>query len=169
MSDYCPHGGCEDCEWKNGNTSGHDWHVYFMNMARHIATKSKDESVKVGVVIVGPDHEVRSTGYNGFARGVDETDPSRWDRPIKYQWVEHAERNAIYNAARMGTPTKGCTAYLESPPCTDCGRALIQAGIKEIVVTTKNPFADRKDWKESIQFAIDMLEEAGVKVTWTDI
>ena len=145
------------------------WDEYFMGMARFVATKSKDQSVKVGMVIVGPDHEVRSTGYNGFARGIDETDQSRWERPIKYQWVEHAERNAIYNAARMGTPTNGCTAYLESPPCTDCGRAIIQAGIKEIVVTTKNPFAARKDWAASIKFAVDMLEEAGVTVTWTDL
>jgi deoxycytidylate deaminase len=58
---------------------------------------------------------------------------------------------------------------MESPPCTDCGRALIQAGIKEVVVTTQNPFRDRKDWKKSIQFAMDMLEESGVKVTWTDL
>jgi dCMP deaminase len=146
-----------------------DWNDYFMTIARTVARKSKDQSVKVGVVIVGPDHEIRSTGYNGFARGVDESDPERWERPVKYEWVEHAERNAIYNAARMGTPLAGCTAYMESPPCTACGRSLIQAGIKEIVVTTQNPFADRKDWRSSIQFACNMLEEAGVKVTWTDL
>lgn len=146
-----------------------DWNSYFMAQARLVAQKSKDKSVQVGVVIVGPDHEVRSTGYNGFCRGVDESDQTRWERPIKYEWVEHAERNAIYNAARMGTSVNGCIAYMESPPCTDCGRALIQAGIQEIVVSTNNPFADRKDWRKSIQFAIDMLEEAGVKVTWTDL
>ena len=146
-----------------------DWNSYFMAIARVVAKKSKDQSVQVGVVIVGPDHEIRSTGYNGFCRGVDEMAQERWDRPIKYERVEHAERNAIYNAARMGTPTNGCTAYMESPPCTPCGRALIQAGIKEIVVTTQNPFKDRKDWRKSIQFAVDMLEEAGVKVTWTNL
>lgn len=146
-----------------------DWNSYFMAQARLVAQKSKDKSVQVGVVIVGPDHEIRSTGYNGFARGIDESAEERWERPIKYEWVEHAERNAIYNAARIGVSTRGCIAYMESPPCTDCGRALIQAGIKEVVVTTNNPFADRKDWRKSIQFAIDMLEEAGVKVTWTDL
>lgn len=146
-----------------------DWNSYFMAMARLVARKSKDSSVKVGVVIVGPDHEVRSTGYNGFPRGVDETEETRWERPAKYQWVEHAERNAVYNAARMGTSTNECVAYMESPPCVDCGRAMIQAGIKEIVVTTNNPFKDRADWRQSIQFAVDMLEEAGVKVTWTNL
>ncbi len=146
-----------------------NWDKYFMELARLVASKSKDESVKVGVVIVGPDHEIRSTGYNGFPRGIDETDSKRWERPIKYEWVEHAERNAIYNAARMGTPTNGCTMYLESPPCTDCGRAIIQAGIKEVVVTVNNPFKDREFWRESIKFACDMLREAGVKITWTDL
>ena len=58
---------------------------------------------------------------------------------------------------------------MESPPCIDCGRALIQAGIKEIVVAVNNPFNDRSDWQESIQFALRMLDEAGVKVTWEDI
>ncbi len=146
-----------------------DWDSYFMAMARLVAQKSKDSSVKVGTVIVGTDKEVRSTGYNGFPRGVDESDPARWERPAKYSWIEHSERNAIYNAARIGVSTKGCTAYMESPPCSDCGRALIQAGIKEVVVTTQNPFRDRKDWRESIQFAMDMLAEAGVFVKWTDL
>jgi dCMP deaminase len=151
-------------------TSEHNkWDEYFMAMARLVATKSKDTSVKVGTVIVGPDHEVRSTGYNGFPRGIDETRAYRWERPDKYEWVEHAERNAVYNAARMGMSLKGCTAYMESPPCTDCGRALIQAGIERVVVTINNPFMDREDWQDSIQFAIDMLREAGVDVKWTDL
>ena len=84
-----------------------NWNEYFMAMARLVAKKSKDPSMQVGVVIVGPDHEVRSTGFNGFARGVNENYSSRWGRPAKYKWVEHAERNAIYNAARMGTPNGG--------------------------------------------------------------
>jgi dCMP deaminase len=146
-----------------------NWNEYFMAMARFVAQKSKDPSVKVGVVIVGPDNEVRSTGYNGFPRGIDDNDPNRWDRPAKYQWVEHAERNAVYNAARIGVSTKNCTAYMESPPCADCARALIQAGIMKVVVTTNNPFKDRADWKQSIQFAMDLLAEAGVQVDWTNL
>ena len=151
------------------NSDFNDWNEYFMHIARQVARKSKDNSVKVGVVIVGPGHEIRSTGYNGFPRGLDEKDPTRWERPGKYLWVEHAERNAVYNAARMGMSLNGCTAYMESPPCADCARSMIQAGIVEIVVTTNNPFAHREDWRESIQFAENMLKEAGVKVTWTDL
>jgi len=72
-----------------------DWDARFMNLARHISEWSKDRSTKVGVVIVGPENEVRALGYNGFPRGIDDDAPDRHERPEKYLWVEHAERNAI--------------------------------------------------------------------------
>lgn len=118
------------------------WHKYFVQLATVVATRSKDPSTKVGCVLVGPDHEVLSTGFNGFPRGVREVingltdlDPVRWERPTKYLYVEHAERNAIYNAARHGVSLRGATAYMNFAPypCTDCARALIQSGIHAIV------------------------------------
>ncbi len=145
------------------------WDEYFMSIARAVALKSKDLT-KVGVVIVGPDKEIRSTGYNGFPRGIlDGASSTRWERPEKYEWIEHAERNAIYNAARCGARTKDCMMVTLGPPCTPCARAIIQAGITEVVLTTKNPFAGRPDWKASLEFAEAMLEEAGVEVRWTDL
>jgi len=143
------------------------WHRYFMQMARLVASKSKDQSTKVGCVIVGPDNEVVSTGFNGFPRGVDEAPADRWQRPIKYMRVEHAERNAIYNAARIGVSTKGCTAYMDALPCADCARALIQAGIAHIVYNRDNPFRDatRAHWEDSIEVGMSMLAEAGVTIT----
>jgi dCMP deaminase len=108
------------------------WHEYFLNVCAVVAGKSKDESTKVGAVIVGPDHEIRSTGYNGFPRGVREL-KDRQHRPLKYRYTEHAERNAIYQAARAGVCTNKCTLYVNSlPPCADCARAIIQAGIVEV-------------------------------------
>ena len=125
------------------------WDEYFIRQAMLVAEKSKDPSTKVGCVIVGEDNEILSTGFNGFPRGVDEgmhekyigegvkftPNFKRWERPEKYKWVEHAERNAIYNAARNGIRLKNARAYLnwEPIPCSDCARAFIQAGIKEIV------------------------------------
>jgi len=119
------------------------WDEYFIRQAMLIAEKSKDPSTKVGCVIVGEDNEILSTGFNGFPRGVEEGKfvklytpiSQRWERPEKYKWVEHAERNAIYNAARNGIRLKNARAYLnwEPVPCSDCARAFIQAGIKEIV------------------------------------
>uniref|UniRef100_UPI0035253B42 deoxycytidylate deaminase n=1 Tax=Salmonella enterica TaxID=28901 RepID=UPI0035253B42 len=102
---------------------------YFINLARSVSERSKDRSTKVGCVIVGPDNEIRSTGYNSFPRGINDDAPERHARPEKYLWTEHAERNAIYAAARVGTPLKGCRAYLPWFPCMGCARALVQSGI----------------------------------------
>ena len=82
------------------------WDNRFLSMAKLIATWSRDRSTKVGAVIVGPNREVRSVGYNGFPRGVNDAIESRYERPGKYDWTEHAERNAIYNAARYGGPLR---------------------------------------------------------------
>lgn len=90
-----------------------DWDAYFMSLCYMVSIKSKDQSTKYGAVIVGPDHEIRSTGYNSFPRGVNDNLSERQKRPEKYLWFEHAERNAIYNAARMGTPLNGTTLYVQ--------------------------------------------------------
>ena len=84
------------------------WHYRFMELAKLVATWSKDTSTKTGAVIVGPDKEIRATGYNGFVRGVDDDVFERFERPTKYDFFEHAERNAVYNACLCGTCVKGC-------------------------------------------------------------
>lgn len=138
------------------------WDKYFMRMAEHAATLSKDSSTKVGCVIVGPDREVRSTGFNGMPMGVDDDKPERHERPLKYNFFEHAERNAIYLAARAGTALKGATAYIHPwPPCPDCARGLIQAGIKEIVVPTMDV---PERWQGEVAVSCEMLAEAGVNI-----
>lgn len=111
-----------------------NWHDYYVLLLPRIAAKSKDPDTKVGSIIVGPDHEIRSTGYNGLPRGADDSCAERFLRPEKYLWMEHAERNAIYNAARMGTATKNCTVYVSLLPCIDCARAVISSGICCVVV-----------------------------------
>ena len=145
------------------------WDEKFIRIATEIASWSKDQGTKVGAVIVGPDREIRSTGYNGFCRGVNDDVPRRHDRPAKYMWTEHAERNAVYNAARIGVSLIGCTLYMnfEPLPCTDCARAIIQSGIAR-VVGPNTPFpgyraANRKDWDESFKITAEMFEEAGIE------
>lgn len=111
-----------------------DWDTYFLKMCFAVAERSKDPSTQVGAIIVGPDKEIRSTGYNDFPRGV-ENRSERWERPEKYEWVVHAEHNAILNAARIGISVRGCTLYMpfDVLPCHGCCRAIIQAGIAEVV------------------------------------
>ena len=75
-----------------------NWLEYFYDMANLVAKKSKDQSTKIGAVIVGADNEIRSTGYNSFPKGLNDDLQERQERPEKYYWIEHAERNALYNA-----------------------------------------------------------------------
>lgn len=141
-----------------------DWDARFIAMAGHIATWSKDRSSKVGVVIVGPSREVRATGYNGFPRGVREDVPERHERPAKYLWTEHAERNAIFNAARIGVATAGCAMYMAWFPCAACARAIVQAGIVRLVAS--RPDLDDPRWGEEFKVAVAVLEEGGVDVVY---
>lgn len=139
-----------------------DWDRRFLTLATHIAGWSKDRSRKVGCMIVGPNREIRSTGYNGFPRGIDDANESRHERPAKYLWTEHAERNAIYNAARAGIATDGCSIYLPWYPCADCARAIIQAGIATMVCREPD-WLDAK-WAADFQVTREMLAEARITV-----
>ena len=139
------------------------WDTYFMSLCYMIALQSKDESTKYGAIIVGPEKEIRSTGYNSFPRGINDNIPERQIRPEKYLWFEHAERNAIYNAARVGTPTEDTWLYVQGIPCMDCARAIVQAGIKRVIVHKQ--WMDRLQgeiWIEHSKRTIQLFNEAGV-------
>jgi dCMP deaminase len=140
------------------------WDHKFMGLARHVATWSKDRSRGIGCVIVGPDYEIRATGYNGFPRGVDDEIEARHERPAKYDWTEHAERNAIYNAARVGSPLYGCSLYATLFPCMGCARAIVQAGIN--TVCAPEPNLDDPVWGKEFKNAQILLDEAGVYVDY---
>ena len=128
------------------------WVEYFQNLAHQVKLKSKDEKTQIGAVIVGKDKEIVSTGYNSFPRGIDDTIKERQERPEKYFWFEHAERNAIYNAARIGVSTKGCTMYLSCGiPCSDCARGIINAGITRIFCERAGHGANGIKWQESAE------------------
>ena len=140
------------------------WHNRFMEMAKLVASWSKDPSTKVGAIVVGPDREIRSTGYNGVVRGVDDNIPERLERPTKYDFFEHAERNAVYNACLIGASLKGCVIYVTAMPCPDCARAIIQSGIK-MVVTHKVEFdanTPSGTWRDKLVYSEQMFKEAGV-------
>jgi dCMP deaminase len=142
-----------------------NWTDYFLNIAEQVKLKSKDQSTQIGAVVVGLDNEVLSTGYNSFPRGLDDSKQERQERPEKYFWFEHAERNAIYNAARIGVSLKNSTIYLTSGiPCMDCARGIVNSGIKVVwckrVCTTKN----KEKWEESQMKSMQLLNECGVQV-----
>ena len=130
-------------------------------------TFSKDTSTKVGAIFVAPNTlQLLSTGYNGMPRGFDETQPERWERPKKYLYVEHAERNAIYNACRNGTSLDGSIAFVTMFPCSDCMRGLIQSGIKTIVTKIPNVECDR--WGSHFKASLEMANECNIELVYVE-
>jgi dCMP deaminase len=143
-----------------------DWDRRFMDLARHVGNWSKDRSRQVGCVVVGPDNIIRAIGFNGFPRGLDDDLDERHQRPAKYLWTEHAERNAIYTAARIGISLAGCRMYLPWFPCVDCARAIVQTGIVQLIAIEPD-LADLK-WGDDFPVALKMLEEASVLVRYVE-
>ena len=135
-----------------------NWDQYLYGFAEHAAKKSKD-STQVGAVLVGPQREVRLTGFNGPPMRVQDL-PERRERPAKYLYASHAEANLVAFAAREGISTKGCVVYCTHHPCSSCARTLIQSGVCEVVVgpgVTSMPEAE-------FAAAAVMFQEAGVEV-----
>ena len=139
-----------------------NWDTRWMALAQLIATWSKDRGRKVGAVIVGPDNEIRSTGFNGIPRGVNDDVEERHEAAAgeKYLWVSHAERNAIYNAALMGAATKNCTVYVPWYPCLECSKAIVQSGISKVVCFEPD-FTDI-NWGEGFEKSQIILDEGNV-------
>jgi dCMP deaminase len=145
---------------------------YFLQLCHDTAKMSKDPSTQVGAVIVDQDRIVRATGFNGFPRGVHDDKDRYENRELKHKMVVHGEMNAMMAAARVGVPLKGCTLYLSAhdsmqnhrkwggPPCHECTKHLIQAGITEIVSLPAKDAPER--WQSSLALAAEMLYEAGV-------
>ena len=138
------------------------WDIRFLELAKHISGWSKDPSTKVGCVVVGEDREIRSTGFNGFPRGINDNNERLTNRTKKYPLICHAEENAIMHAARIGVALKGSTAFVTWPPCSRCARSLIQAGVREIVYPETDGIPAR--WLEDFNISNGMLLEAGILV-----
>ena len=109
------------------------WDEYFMGVSLLAAKRSKDPNTQVGACIVDGGNIILSTGYNGFPYGCSD-DVYPWEREgddTKYNYVVHAELNAILNA--RGKDLKGARLYVDLFPCNECAKAIIQSGIAEVV------------------------------------
>src|SRR5262245_24147677 len=134
------------------------WDRRFIELAAFIAEWSKDPSTKVGAVLVRPDRTIAAIGFNGFARGVGDHEERYADRPTKYEMVVHAELNALLNAREA---IAGYTLYVTPlPPCSQCAAAIIQQGIKRVVIAIKDDLP--AIWAEKWKTSSTMFNEAGV-------
>lgn len=142
------------------------WTEYFMNMLGPISSRSKDPNTKVGCVIASSDNHVLSTGYNSFPRSINDNVEERLERPEKYFWMEHGDRNAIYAIARR--TLIGSKMYLTGMPCMDCARAIVQVGIVEVIIDAERQEAWAKTtpkYGPDFERVKQLFSEAGIKLT----
>lgn len=137
------------------------WSRRYLDVAKEVATWSKDPSKKIGAIAVGDKGQILSQGYNGFPRGVKDTD-NRYDvREEKYKYVVHGEMNCIYNACNSGVSLNGATLYVTGlPVCSECAKGIIQVGISKVVMEYSKDIPD--NWRESLILTQQMFLEAGV-------
>ena len=138
------------------------WDEYFMGIALLSAQRSKDAGTQVGACIVSQDNKILTVGYNGMPRGCHDDDMP-WGRDggmleSKYAFVCHAELNAILNNA--GASLKGAKCYTTLFPCNECAKALIQAGISEVIY-----LSDKYACTEGTIASKKMFNMVGVKLT----
>jgi dCMP deaminase len=142
------------------------WNHRFLELAKFVAQWSKDPSTKTGAVITSPDRSVVSLGYNGFARGVDDSPERYLDRDLKYKLVVHCERNAILSAKR---DLSGFTLYTwPFMSCSICANMVIQSGIKRCVAPYI-PEDKKVRWKEDMELAEMQFREAGVEMIFMNL
>lgn len=132
-----------------------------MEIAEQVSTWSKDPSRQIGAIAVNDNRRILATGYNGFPRGVEDSEDRYNDRPTKYKLVVHAEMNVIYNAGYNGISLDGATLYVFGLPiCSDCAKGIIQVGIKKIIM----PSQEIPDsWYASWSLSKSMFKESGVE------
>lgn len=136
-----------------------------MQMAREISYWSKDPSRKIGVVAVGSNHRVLSTGYNGFPRNIEDSAERLNDRETKYKYVVHGEQNCIYNACLNGISLAGAYLYVYGlPVCSECAKGIIQVGIKKVFVEDR--IYEEPKWNESFEHTKELFKEAGVHLSY---
>ncbi len=142
------------------------WDAYFVAIAHIVQTRSNCIRGSVGAIII-KDKRIITTGYNGTPTGVKDCDEGGckrcWNREHnKLKEGErkdlcicvHAEQNALIQASYHGVSTKGTTMYATVAPCSTCAKALINAGIVEVVF----------DNQHTDDFGEKLLRSAGVKV-----
>lgn len=135
------------------------WDEYFMGVAMLSGMRSKDPNTQVGACIVSPEHKILSMGYNGFPKGCSDDD-FPWNRDgedNKYLYAAHGELNAILNY--RGGSLEGSTIYVTLFPCNECAKAIIQAGIREVVYD-----CNKYDGTKSVLASKKMLKSAGIMI-----
>ena len=132
-----------------------------INLASLAASDSPNRVRQVGAAILTCDGGEPIAACNTFPKGVADLD-WRHEGDGRFVWMEHAERNAIFTAARQGRALAGATIASTFFPCIDCARAIVQAGIVRLL--SPEPALDDAVWGQSFLRSRVILEEGGVEM-----
>ena len=159
-------------EMKDEDAKRLKWDLRFLDLAKFISKWSRDPSTQTGAVIVDSDNRIVSVGYNGFPKGVDDSEERYNNRELKYKIIVHCERNALLFANRS---CKNCTLYtFPFMSCAVCASMVIQSGIKRCVAPANFSFIPKNEpnateplknrWKEEVDLATQLFKEARVEL-----
>lgn len=135
-----------------------------MTAALRASAGSPNRVRQVGAVLVARDG-VEIEACNTFPTGVRDLD-ERHDGDGRFVWMEHAERRAIFEAAKRGVATAGAHITSTFFPCIDCARAIVGAGI--VCLDTPAPAFDDPVWGASFHRSQIILVEGGVDIRIVD-
>ncbi len=142
-----------------------EWNDYLLTQAFLVAQRSPDKQTKCGCVIANTKNQIVGQGYNGFPRGLDD-DVLPKVRPDKYDWMIHAEVNAVLNSNINSCSLEGCTAYITTNPCFNCTTLMWQAGIRDVVFATnlqhKPSMLENENYIELME---KFIELSGIRMT----
>jgi dCMP deaminase len=134
----------------------------YLELAKNIANWSKDPSTQVGAVAVGKHGQILAQGYNGFPRGIIDSEERLNTRELKYRYTVHGEMNCIYNAALNGTSLDGSDMYVYGlPVCSECAKGIIQIGVKRVFACYPETVSQK--WTESGALTSEMFNEVGIE------
>lgn len=136
-------------------------HKRGMDYAHKAAQSSDDPDTQVGCAIFNEFDMFAAWGTNKLPKGIEKT-PERVTRPAKYDWIEHAERNAIYSTQYKLANFVNGTVYITWFPCCDCAKALVEIGIKRLVYNLKEDRMNDPRYKFDVSKAV--LEAGGVEL-----
>ena len=139
------------------------WINHFIEMAQLVSTMSKDPNHKIGAVIVDQNNRVISTGFNGFAHGIKDSNERLENKDIKRLLMLHAEENAILHAKQ---DLKGCYIYIYGyPPCVHCMSLIIQSGLSCIYYKNSRKDNTVSDyWKENLELSKKLADEVHIPI-----
>lgn len=145
------------------NVKSPKWIGRLLKFAKEVGSWSKDESTKVGAVITTAEGRPVSWAFNGLPMNIDDDVPERHERPAKYKWFCHAERNAL--DMTLIPDLTGCIMFVTLSPCSNCAQGIVQKKIATVIVDEPGSIENvPAHWREDMDVGLEMLREAGVEI-----